>query len=159
MAPAKDEQDLNEVFKYWEEKAKEAYKESLHFIREGFHGLEVMAEKTMEVTKVKLANQKALSQIKTLFSELGQRVFNNLDQQKNKTQIKVTPELESFVEQIKSLQERVEKNLADLAHATTMDSSSSKKKKASASKKKKKAPTKKSPSKKATKKKTSGKKK
>lgn len=142
--------------KNWENKAKEVYQDGLKVLKEGLMGLEVVAGKTIEVTKLKIANQKSLSKIKNLFVDLGQRVF---DAGVNRMgMIKLTPDMAEIMEQIKKNQALIEKNMAQLKKvSTTVNHSSeetpSKSKKADKVKKqakKAKSTAKKSPPKKKT---------
>lgn len=101
----------------WEGKAKQVYTDSLKLMRDGIHGLEVVAEKTMEVTRIKLANQKAIREIKLLFSDLGQRVYDIMMREQARS-LHITPDLSGFVQRIQQLQQFIEKNLNQLRHVT-----------------------------------------
>lgn len=124
--------------KKWESKAKEVYQEGLKLFKEGVQGLEVMAGKTLEVGKIKLANQQALNKIRGLFGDLGQRVYDLVNSAANSGNFKVSPEIINFVEQIKKLQNYVESNIRKLKHLSTVEQT-----RRSVSKPVKKAPAKK----------------
>lgn len=114
------------LLKTWEKKARQVYQESLNLMRDGIHGLEVMAGKTMEVTRIKIANQKALHTIRSLFTELGQRAYDALRHQ-TKGAIRITPDISSFAAQIRKLQQAIDDNLEKLRHITTVSSKSKEK--------------------------------
>lgn len=116
-----------DLLQEWEKKARDIYSESLKLAREGLHGLEVMASKTVEVTRLKISNQKAIEQLKNLFMELGQRVYDTVTRGGSK-QVVLTPDMASFIQQIKKVQGMVEKNLNHLRHLTTVIMPAEKKK-------------------------------
>lgn len=101
----------------WESKAKEVYQDSVKFLKEGMVGLEVMAGKTIEVSRLKLANQKSLYRLKTLFFELGQRVSEAINKSSADT-IKITSDMVAYVKQIQQLQKTIESNVNHLKHVT-----------------------------------------
>jgi len=103
----------------WEDRVKDVYGESIQLMREGFHGLEVMATKTVEVGRIKLANQKALQRMRSLFMDLGQRVYEAITS-RERIFNRLTPDIDTFVEQIKKLQGFIEANLGRLRHVTTV---------------------------------------
>jgi hypothetical protein len=120
-----------DLLKNWEARAKGVYNETLQFVREGIHGLEVMAGKTVEVTKLRLANQQALHRIRILFTELGQRIYNLVLHQRSEYPLKVPADILNFVDQIKKLQASVEENINRLRHLTTISREEAKNKKSS----------------------------
>lgn len=126
--------DRDELIQNWEKKAKKVYSESIKIMREGFHGLEVMAGRTMEITRIKLANQKSLQSIRMLFTELGQRVFDMLRNPENGS-LKITPDISLFIDQIRKLQSSIEENLERLRDVTIVGKKEGKKHKPAASKK------------------------
>lgn len=103
--------------KEWESKAKEVYQDSVKFFKEGMVGLEVMAGKTIEVSRLKLANQKSLYRLKTLFFELGQRVSEAINKS-TADSIKITSDMVAYVKQIQQLQKTIEANVNRLKHVT-----------------------------------------
>lgn len=135
----------NENWKSWEIKAKGVYKDSLALVKQSLKGLEVVAGKTVEVTKVKLDSQRALARIKNLFMELGQRVYDVVLHQKSST-VTLNADIISFVEEIKKLKKSIEDNVRKMDHLTVVDGPKPTKKSAGAVKSKrsvKKAPKKK----------------
>lgn len=109
----------------WEDRVRDVYGESLKLMHEGFHGLEVMAAKTVEVGRIKLANQKALQRMRGLFMDLGQRVYEAITS-RERIFSRLTPDITAFVEQIKKLQGFIEGNLGRLRHVTTVTPSARK---------------------------------
>lgn len=103
----------NETLKLIEKKARQVYKDSMRIFREGVKGLEVVADKTVEATKIRLANQKALHAIRSLFADLGNRVYDAIPYQKNGF-IKITPDISAFAEQITRFQRMIESNVGKL---------------------------------------------
>lgn len=101
----------------WESKAKEVYQDSVKFLKEGMVGLEVMAGKTIEVSRLKLANQKSLYRLKTLFFELGQRASEAINKSSTDA-IKITSDMAAYVKQIQQLQKTIEANVSRLQHVT-----------------------------------------
>src|SRR3990167_9230758 len=95
--------DSNQIVRGLENTAKNVYRDGLKLIQQSIQGLEVIAEKTVEVTKVKVANQKATNQIKHLFMGLGQRVYDSL-RSRSKGYLRVTQEINFFISKIKKLQ-------------------------------------------------------
>lgn len=114
----------SDTIKIWEERAREVYNESLKLMREGIHGLEVMAGKTMEATRLRLANQKMLHQMKALFMEIGQKVYESAVNKKV-TQVKIKPDFNELVKRIRKIKSDVDKNLEHLQHLSTVSGSSS----------------------------------
>ena len=109
--------------KQWESKAKEVYRDGMKFFKEGVQGLEIMAGKTLEVGRIKLANQQAISRIRGLFTDLGQRVFDSLIHASKNSSFKITPDIQKFVEQIKKWQHFIESNIRNLKHLSTVEGS------------------------------------
>jgi hypothetical protein len=110
----------NDNLKVWENRAKQVYQESLKIFREGFHGLEVITGRTVEVGKIKIANQQAVNRIRNLFADLGQRVYETVTKQRQDV-LRITPDIKGFVLQIKKVQHFVEDNVKKLRHMTTAD--------------------------------------
>ncbi len=110
----------NEKLKLWEKRARQVYKDSLKIFKDGFHGLEVITGKTVEVGKIKIANQQAVNRIRTLFADLGQRVYESVAKQR-KDVLRITPDIAGFVAQIKKVQNFVESNVSKLKHLTTVN--------------------------------------
>lgn len=106
--------------KEWEAKAKEVYQDSVKFLKEGMVGLEVMAGKTIEVSRLKLANQKSLYRLKTLFFELGQRASEAINKS-TADSIKITSDMAAYVKQIQQLQKTIESNVNRLRHVTIVE--------------------------------------
>jgi|SRR3989338_2495789 len=115
--------DRNQIVRGLENTAKNVYRDGLKLIQQSIQGLEVIAEKTVEVTKVKVANQKATNQIKHLFMGLGQRVYDSL-RSRSKGYLRVTQEINFFISKIKKLQSVIESNLGHLRHLTTVQAAS-----------------------------------
>lgn len=111
--------DRKQIVRGLENTAKNVYRDGLKIIQQGIQGLEVIAEKTVEVTKLKVSNQKAANQIKHLFMGLGQRVYNSLLAQ-SKGYLRITQEVNFFIDKIKKLQSVIESNLSHLRHLTTV---------------------------------------
>ncbi|MBX7148231.1 hypothetical protein K1X76_04035 [bacterium] len=99
--------------------AKRAYATGLKVVKDSFKGMEVVAGKTMEVTKLNLKNQKNLKMIESLFLDLGQRIYNIASHQADKT-IPITADIQSFIDQIKRLHGQVEQNTDKLKTISTV---------------------------------------
>lgn len=113
-------QQKTDVVQTWENRVRDVYGESMKLMREGFHGLEIMATKTVEVGRIKLANQRALQRMRGLFMDLGQRVYDAITS-RERIFSRLTPDITTFVEQIKKLQGFIEGNLGRLRHVTTVN--------------------------------------
>lgn len=114
----------HETLKAWENRAKEVYKESVKIMREGIHGIEVIAEKTMEATRLRLSNQKAMSRIKSHFSDLGHMVYDGVGG-KDEGQLSITSAMKLMMKEVRELQEKIQKNLDSLRHLSTVSEVSS----------------------------------
>lgn len=112
-------QHKTDVVQTWENRVKDVYGESMKLMREGFHDLEIMATRTVEVGRIKLANQKALQKMRGIFMDLGQRVYEAVTS-RERIFSRLTPDITTFVEQIKKLQDFIEGNLGRLRHVTTV---------------------------------------
>ncbi|EKD42044.1 MAG: hypothetical protein ACD_73C00357G0001 [uncultured bacterium] len=111
----------NPAINIWESKAKKVYQDGLKLFKDGMQGLEVMAGKTLEVGKIKLSNQQAVNRLKNLFSDLGHRVYDVVAQASQNSPIRITPDIQNFIEQIKKLQNYVDHNIRKLKHLTTVE--------------------------------------
>lgn len=108
----------------WERKARRVYKEGLAFFKEGFHGLEIMAEKTLEVSRLRIANQKTMLKIRQLFSDLGHRVYDEALSRRSLL-TGLSRDAMALIERIRGLQKDVEGNNEVLRHATAVSNQQS----------------------------------
>lgn len=109
----------NETLKAWEKRAKEVYKESLKIMKEGIHGLEVMAEKTLEATRLKISNQKAAHRMKEHFISLGRQIYESTGGKKV-SQVSLTPEMQTHIQEIEEIQKKIQTNLEILHHLSAV---------------------------------------
>lgn len=98
--------DKNQRDSELEDKIKDIFEEGVKVLKEGIFGLEVMASKTVEATKLSLDKQSLQKKIKSDLSCLGEIFFEKLKNSQAKS-IKLTSEISDLIKEIKGSQKKL----------------------------------------------------
>jgi hypothetical protein len=103
-----------------ENQFKEVYQDGLRVFKEGLLGLELMANKTVSVAKLKLNTTHLEKEFDSKLKSLGKVVFEKLSGTRTST-LKIDPELKKTILDIKKLKKTIEDNQKQLSKSTSVD--------------------------------------